>query len=114
MTPGATARAQRTFSASAPGHEPRRDVELAPVAHDVFDGTIASFAPWVRVTKSGRKKWRPFFGAAGGAPTACAGGCAMRLFGECPRARTEGERVAGARAFWATRRPAESLDRRPS
>jgi hypothetical protein len=70
MTPGATARAQRTFSASAPGHEPRRDVELAPVAHDVFDGTIASFAPWVRVTKSGRRKWRPFFGAAGGAPTA--------------------------------------------
>ena len=67
--PGATALAPRTFSASALGHEPRRDVEQAPVRHDSFDGTLASFAPWMRVTKGRRRTWRPF-GAGGGAPTA--------------------------------------------
>ncbi len=43
--------------------------EQAPAKHDPFDGTIASFAPWTRVTKRGRKTWRPF-GAVSGAPTA--------------------------------------------
>ncbi len=68
MTPGAVAPAPRTSLASAPGHEPRGDVERAPAQHDPFDGTIASFAPWMRVTKRGRRTWRPF-GTASGAPT---------------------------------------------
>jgi hypothetical protein len=43
--------------------------EPTPVKHDPFDGPIADFAPWVRVTKRGRKTWRPF-GTVSGAPTA--------------------------------------------
>ncbi len=43
-------------------------MEQAPVRHDSFDGTLASFAPWTRVPKSGRRTWRPFGASSGAAP----------------------------------------------
>ncbi len=39
--------------------------EEAPAKPDVFAGTLADFAPWTRVTKRGRRTWRPFGAAVG-------------------------------------------------